>query len=67
VLATALAGLTGGATVLLHDSDCTAPAGTASAALGALPRLLDVCTARGLAVGTLADHGLGAGRVPGLA
>src|SRR5256885_309314 len=53
------AGLTGGATILLHDSDCTSPAGAASAALGALPWGLDECSARGLAVGTLADHGLG--------
>jgi len=65
VFATAAAGLTGGATVLLHDSDCTAPAGTASAALGALPRLLDECTASGLAVGALADHGLAAARTAG--
>jgi peptidoglycan/xylan/chitin deacetylase (PgdA/CDA1 family) len=62
VLATLLADLGGGATVLLHDSDCTAPAGSAAAALGALPRLLDECSARGLAVGTLADHGLGRDR-----
>jgi len=59
VFATVMADLTGGATILLHDSDCTAPAGAASAALGALPRLLDECAARRLAVGTLADHGLG--------
>jgi len=50
--------LTGGATVLLHDSDCTSPPGAAAAALGALPWLLDECSARALAVGTLADHGL---------
>jgi peptidoglycan/xylan/chitin deacetylase (PgdA/CDA1 family) len=59
VFATVAGHLTGGATVLLHDSDCTSPAGAASAALGALPWLLDECSARGLAVGTLADHGLG--------
>lgn len=59
VLDTVLAGLGGGATVLLHDSDCTSPAGAAAAALGALPGLLDECQARGLSVGTLADHGLG--------
>jgi peptidoglycan-N-acetylglucosamine deacetylase len=58
VFGTVLAGLRGGATVLLHDSDCTSPRGAASAALGALPRLLDECAERGLAVGTLADHGL---------
>jgi len=59
VFATVAAHLTGGATILLHDSDCTSPAGAASAALGALPWLLDECSARGLAVGTLAGHGLG--------
>jgi peptidoglycan-N-acetylglucosamine deacetylase len=59
VSAAVAAHLTGGATVLLHDSDCTSPPGAAAAALGALPWLLDECSARGLAVGTLADHGLG--------
>ncbi len=59
VLDTVLAGLRGGATILLHDSDCTSPPGAASAALSALPGLLDECQARGLSVGTLADHGLG--------
>jgi peptidoglycan-N-acetylglucosamine deacetylase len=59
VFAAVAADLTGGATVLLHDSDCTSPPGAAAAALGALPWLLDECSARGLAVGTLADHGLG--------
>jgi peptidoglycan/xylan/chitin deacetylase (PgdA/CDA1 family) len=59
VLDTVLAGLGGGATVLLHDSECTSPVGAAAAALGALPGLLDECRARGLSVGTLADHGLG--------
>ncbi len=58
VYATLAADLTPGATVLLHDSDCTSPAGAAAAALGALPRLLDNCAERGLAVGPLADHGL---------
>ena len=58
VYATLAKDLTPGATVLLHDSDCTSPAGSAVAALGALPRLLDDCAARGLRVGPLADHGL---------
>ena len=61
VFAAVMAGLTGGATVLLHDSDCTSPAGAASAALGALPWVLDECSARGLAAGNLADHGLADG------
>ena len=58
VFAAVTADLTGGATILLHDSDCTSPAGAAAAALGALPWVLDECSARGLAVGNLADHGL---------
>jgi peptidoglycan/xylan/chitin deacetylase (PgdA/CDA1 family) len=57
VYATAAGGLRGGGTLLLHDSDCTAPAGSARAALGALPRLLDHCAEHGLTVGPLRDHG----------
>jgi len=52
------AGLAPGGTVLLHDSDCTSPAGSAAAARGALPRLLADCAARGLTVGPLCEHGL---------
>ena len=58
---TVLAGLTGGATILLHDSDCTSPAGSAAAALAALPRMLDTCEVRGLSVGTLGEHWPGPG------
>ena len=58
VYATLAADLTPGATVLLHDSDCTSPDGAAAAALGAHPRLLEDCAERGLRVGPLADHGL---------
>lgn len=50
-------GLTGGATVLLHDSDCTSPPESWRAALAALPRLLDDCDRRGLRVGPLGEHG----------
>jgi peptidoglycan-N-acetylglucosamine deacetylase len=50
--------LTGGACVLLHDSDCTSPAGAAAAARAALPHLLAACSASGLRVGPLAEHGL---------
>jgi peptidoglycan-N-acetylglucosamine deacetylase len=50
-------GLGPGATVLLHDSDCTSPPGSSGAALAALPWLLDGCRARGLGVGPLAEHG----------
>ncbi len=56
VQATLARTLDGGATVLLHDSEATAPAGTAAAALGALPWLLDECAARGLRAGPLAEH-----------
>jgi peptidoglycan/xylan/chitin deacetylase (PgdA/CDA1 family) len=58
VYRTAAGGLGGGSCVLLHDSDCTSPPGTALAALGALPRLLDDCRAAALDVGPLADHGV---------
>lgn len=57
VHATLSGGLRGGATVLLHDSDCTSPPGSWRAALGALPLLLDECDRRGLHVGPLSEHG----------
>ncbi len=57
VFTTLAADLRGGATVLLHDSDCTSPAGSARAALGALPLLLDECAKRELKVGPLGEHG----------
>ena len=56
VQATLARTLDGGATVLLHDSEAAAPAGTAAAALGALPWLLDECGRRGLRAGPLAEH-----------
>jgi hypothetical protein len=56
VQATLAATLKGGSTVLLHDSEAAAPAGTAAAALGALPWLLDECGRRGLRAGRLAEH-----------
>lgn len=58
VWATLAGNLTGGATVLLHDSDCTSPPGSASAGLSALPLLLEECAIRSLAAGRLAEHGL---------
>ena len=58
VWATLAGNLTGGATVLLHDSDCTSPPGSAAAGLGALPLLLEECAIRSLAAGRLAEHGL---------
>jgi peptidoglycan/xylan/chitin deacetylase (PgdA/CDA1 family) len=57
VHATLSGGLAGGSTVLLHDSDCTSPAGSWRSALGALPLLLDECERRGLRVGPLGEHG----------
>ena len=53
-----LADLTGGGTVLLHDSDVTAVPGCWRATLGALPRLVATCRERDLAVGPLGEHGL---------
>ena len=47
-----------GGTVLLHDSDCTSYPGSWRSALGALPRLADEFSTRGLAVGTVGDHGI---------
>jgi peptidoglycan/xylan/chitin deacetylase (PgdA/CDA1 family) len=47
-----------GATVLLHDSDCTSAPNAWHSALGALEPLAELFASRGLAVGPLADHGL---------
>ncbi|HTV10238.1 MAG TPA: polysaccharide deacetylase family protein [Acidimicrobiales bacterium] len=47
-----------GATVLLHDSDCTSAAGSWKATLAALPLLADMWEDKGLTVGPLSDHGL---------
>jgi len=52
------AGRLAGGTVLLHDSDCTSAPQSWRATLGALPRLLELCAARGLEVGPLRDHGI---------
>lgn len=57
VFGSLLGGLEGGATVLLHDSDCTSPPGSWQAALGALPPLLDEIDRRGLRAGPLGEHG----------
>jgi peptidoglycan/xylan/chitin deacetylase (PgdA/CDA1 family) len=48
--------LSGGATVLLHDSDCTSAPGAWRSALGALPELAGRCHDAGLVLGTLAEH-----------
>ncbi|KAB1916275.1 polysaccharide deacetylase family protein [Micromonospora sp. AMSO31t] len=49
-------GLTGGATILLHDSDHYAAQRSWKATLGALPKILTTCRARGLNVGPLGEH-----------
>jgi len=49
-----------GATILLHDSDCTSAPGSWKSALAALPLLAERWQASGLAVGPLGDH-LGGG------
>jgi hypothetical protein len=41
--------------VLLHDSDATSPSGSARAALGALPWLLDERARRGLVMGPVSE------------
>ena len=51
-------GLRPGATVLLHDSDCTSAPGSWRAGVGALSKLAEIFTARGLSVGPLSDHGI---------
>jgi peptidoglycan-N-acetylglucosamine deacetylase len=58
VTRTVLADLTGGGTVLLHDSDATSVPGSWRATLGALPRIVDAVRERGLRVGPLAEHGV---------
>ncbi|MDR3083444.1 MAG: polysaccharide deacetylase family protein [Streptomyces sp.] len=61
VRATVAAGLCGGGTLLLHDSDRLAAPGCWRSALGALPGIVDACRAAGLSMGTLAEHGTGPG------
>lgn len=58
VLAEVTSTLSGGGTVLLHDSDCTSHPGSWRAGLGALPGLVSRCRSEGLGVGPLAEHGL---------
>ncbi|MER7706745.1 polysaccharide deacetylase family protein [Kitasatospora sp. NPDC097605] len=56
VYATARPALTGGATLLLHDSDCTSTPGSWRATLAALPLIAAHCHAHGLTLGPLRDH-----------
>ncbi|SCF21568.1 Peptidoglycan/xylan/chitin deacetylase, PgdA/CDA1 family [Micromonospora viridifaciens] len=57
---TVRAGLSGGGTILLHDSSCSAAPGAWRAGLAALPRLLAECRRQGWAVGPLGGHRDGA-------
>jgi len=56
-----------GGTVLLHDSDCESYPGSWRSTVGALPLLAEVFADRGLTVGTLRDHGIGATAEPAAA
>lgn len=58
VLATLAPDLRGGATLLLHDSDCTSSPGAWRSTVGALRELVERCHAQGLWVGPLSQHGL---------
>jgi peptidoglycan/xylan/chitin deacetylase (PgdA/CDA1 family) len=51
--------LSGGGTVLLHDSDHAASPGSWHSALDALPLILLSCRVRGLHIGTIGEHGDG--------
>jgi peptidoglycan/xylan/chitin deacetylase (PgdA/CDA1 family) len=55
---TVLADLSGGGTVLLHDSDVTATPGSWRATLGAVPLVVASAFERGYKVGPLAEHGV---------
>jgi peptidoglycan-N-acetylglucosamine deacetylase len=50
--------LSGGGTILLHDSDHAAAPRCWEATLGALPAILTACRVRGLDVGPLREHGI---------
>jgi peptidoglycan-N-acetylglucosamine deacetylase len=58
VVADVTEGLRPGATVLLHDSDCTSAPASWRAGVDALSGLADVFEARGLSVGPLGEHGI---------
>lgn len=58
VVADVAEGLLPGATVLLHDSDCTSAPESWRATLAALAPMADLFAGRGLAVGPLGEHGL---------
>jgi peptidoglycan/xylan/chitin deacetylase (PgdA/CDA1 family) len=58
VVADVAGGLRPGATVLLHDSDCTSAPESWRATLGALSPMADLFAGRSLRVGPLSEHGL---------
>jgi peptidoglycan/xylan/chitin deacetylase (PgdA/CDA1 family) len=47
-----------GGTILLHDADCESYPGSWKSTVGALPRLAEFTTARGLSVGPIGEHGI---------
>lgn len=56
VVKTARRNLSGGGTVLLHDSDCTSAPGSWRTTLAALPDLIDLCDSHGWRVVPLREH-----------
>jgi peptidoglycan/xylan/chitin deacetylase (PgdA/CDA1 family) len=58
VVADVAGGLRPGATVLLHDSDCTSAPDSWRATLGSLAPMAELFADRGLEVGPLAEHGV---------
>ncbi|WP_324784476.1 polysaccharide deacetylase family protein [Streptomyces sp. H51] len=67
VYSTVTAGLRGGGTVLLHDTDRLAAPGCWRSTLGALPGIVSACRDAGLSVGPLADHGIATATRPATA
>lgn len=61
---TVLRQLTPGATILLHDSDCTSAPGSWRTTAAALPLLAEHLHERGLQVGPLCDHRVSGRRSP---
>jgi peptidoglycan/xylan/chitin deacetylase (PgdA/CDA1 family) len=53
-----LRGLSGGGTILLHDSDHFAAVRSWEATLGALPAILTTVQSRGYGIGPLGEHGM---------
>jgi peptidoglycan/xylan/chitin deacetylase (PgdA/CDA1 family) len=62
IVRTATRTLTGGGTLLLHDSDCTSAAGSWRRTLAGLPALFDWAAERNLLLGPLREHRHGIAR-----